>query len=166
MRYEKTTSRTLAGSSPTRLQLLQWCEQQDRQCTYKVVQIRPGLIACKQVTVCPVHIWTILCNVTTRRFRQTILAVEKQQLLHIGLCVYACACVRACVRACMWLPERVGVCMRIRAYSLVNIRHIVTSFVPPTLPLNFSTLYHKRCDCLKKVIEYQICVFIFSTTFV
>ena len=27
---------------------------------YKVVQIWPGLIACKQVTVCPGHIWTTL----------------------------------------------------------------------------------------------------------
>jgi hypothetical protein len=27
---------------------------------YKVVQIWPGLILCKQVTVCPGHIWTTL----------------------------------------------------------------------------------------------------------
>jgi hypothetical protein len=27
---------------------------------YKVVQIWPGLIVCKQVTVCPDHIWTTL----------------------------------------------------------------------------------------------------------
>ena len=27
---------------------------------------------------------------------------------------------RACVRACMWVPKRVGVCMRIRAYSFAN----------------------------------------------
>jgi hypothetical protein len=27
---------------------------------YKVVQIWPGLIVCKQVTVCPCHIWTTL----------------------------------------------------------------------------------------------------------
>ena len=29
---------------------------------YKVVQIWPGLIVCKQVTVCPSHIWTTLYN--------------------------------------------------------------------------------------------------------
>jgi hypothetical protein len=29
-------------------------------CTYKVVQIWPGLFMCKQVTVCPGHIWTTL----------------------------------------------------------------------------------------------------------
>jgi hypothetical protein len=27
---------------------------------YKVVQIWPGLIVCKQATVCPGHIWTTL----------------------------------------------------------------------------------------------------------
>ena len=27
---------------------------------YKVVQIWPGLFACKQVTVCPGHIWTTM----------------------------------------------------------------------------------------------------------
>jgi hypothetical protein len=27
---------------------------------HKVVQIWPGLFVCKQVTVCPGHIWTIL----------------------------------------------------------------------------------------------------------
>jgi hypothetical protein len=30
---------------------------------YKVVQIWPGLFVCKQVTVCPGHIWTTLYNV-------------------------------------------------------------------------------------------------------
>jgi hypothetical protein len=29
---------------------------------YNVVQIWPGLIVCKQVTVCPGHIWTTLYN--------------------------------------------------------------------------------------------------------
>ena len=28
--------------------------------SYKVVQIWPGLFVCKQVTVCPGHIWTTL----------------------------------------------------------------------------------------------------------
>ena len=34
--------------------------KQDRQSMYKVVQIWPGLFVCKQVTVCPGHIWTTL----------------------------------------------------------------------------------------------------------
>jgi hypothetical protein len=31
-----------------------------KACKYKVVQIWPGLLVCKQVTVCPGHIWTTL----------------------------------------------------------------------------------------------------------
>jgi hypothetical protein len=46
-----------------------------------------------------------------------------------------------------------------------RMRHIVTSFVIPQSPPNFSTLSHKRCDFRKNVIEYKICVFIVSTTF-
>ena len=40
-------------------------ENQDRvenRRIYKVVQIWPGLFVCKQVTVCPGHIWTTLYN--------------------------------------------------------------------------------------------------------
>jgi hypothetical protein len=33
---------------------------------YKVVQTWPGLFVCKQVTVCPSHIWTTLYNSETR----------------------------------------------------------------------------------------------------
>jgi hypothetical protein len=38
-------------------------------------------------------------NITMRRVNEAIVAVEKQYVLHIGLCVHACACVCACVRA-------------------------------------------------------------------
>jgi hypothetical protein len=34
--------------------------------TYKVVQIWPGLFVCKQVTVCPGHIWTTLYYISTQ----------------------------------------------------------------------------------------------------
>jgi hypothetical protein len=34
-------------------------------CTYKVVQIWPGLFVCKQVTVCSGHIWTTLYILST-----------------------------------------------------------------------------------------------------
>jgi hypothetical protein len=47
-------------------------------------------------------------NVTLRRDLETIVAVEKQQVLHI-----------ACF-ACMRVPGSEGMCMRIRAYSLAN----------------------------------------------
>jgi hypothetical protein len=42
------------------------------------------------------------CNITVRRVRASIVAAEKQYVLHIlSVCVRAClrACVRACVRA-------------------------------------------------------------------
>jgi hypothetical protein len=51
-----------------------------------------------------------------RLIHETIVAVEKQKILHISLRGHAWAL----VRACMWLPGRVDVCMRIRAYSLAN----------------------------------------------
>jgi hypothetical protein len=41
---------------------------------YKVVQIWPGLIVCKQVTVCPGHIWTTLYN--------TKFSLKMSSLLH------------------------------------------------------------------------------------
>jgi hypothetical protein len=42
---------------------------------YKVVQTWPGLIVCKQVTVCPGHIWTTLYmvrGVTTSDLTETL----------------------------------------------------------------------------------------------
>ena len=38
---------------------------------YKVVQIWPGLFVCKQVTVCPSHIWTTLYIIVTTRSVRT-----------------------------------------------------------------------------------------------
>jgi hypothetical protein len=58
-------------------------------------------------------------NVTLRRVHETIFAVEKQLVLHFGQCVHACTC----LRACMWVPGRVVVSIRIRAYSLANPAH-------------------------------------------
>jgi hypothetical protein len=71
----------------------------------------------------------------------------------------------------LWIRGCVGVCMCIRANSLVNpVRkaygHIVTSFVAPRSPLYFSTLSHKRCNFRNKVTEDKMCVFVLSTTFV
>jgi hypothetical protein len=55
-------------------------------CFYKVVQIWPGRFVCKQVTVCPGHIWTTLYlnarqytyNVYLRHVLETMVAVEHQ----------------------------------------------------------------------------------------
>ena len=48
-----------------------------------------------------------------RRVHEIIVAVEKQLVLHIGLCVHACACVHVGTRTR-------GCVLRIRAYSLEN----------------------------------------------
>ena len=74
------------------------------------------------------------------------------------------------VRACMWLPGRVGVCMRIHVYSFANpARNAYAPYcdvIYDRSPLYFSTLSHKRCDFRRNVIEHKMCVFIFSTAFV
>jgi hypothetical protein len=60
------------------------CIEQNRQCTY---------------------------NVTSRRVQETIVAVEKQYVLHIGLCVCACACV--------WGGGYTGASVYLRECSLI-----------------------------------------------
>ena len=51
---------------------------------YKVVQIWPGLFVCKQVTVCPGHIWTtlyftLLCRRTSWAGLQTLLSCSRSK---------------------------------------------------------------------------------------
>ena len=61
LRFLKRTKwHTTVGRTP----LDEWsARRRSRYLTiYKVVQIWPGLIVCKQVTVCPGHIWTTLYN--------------------------------------------------------------------------------------------------------
>jgi hypothetical protein len=70
----------------------------------------------------------------------------------------------------MLVLRHMGMCMHISACSLANpaamrMCHIVTS-VAPCSPPYFSALSHKRCNFWKKVIEHEICVLIFCTTFV
>jgi len=45
-----------------------------------------------------------------------------------------------------------------------RMRHILSSVACP-FGLYFSTLFHKRHDIRKKVIEYKMCVLIVYTTF-
>jgi hypothetical protein len=54
--------------------------------TYKVVQIWPGLIVCKQVTVCPGHIWTTLYITNCFETRDNFgFAFKEQGLFHFIL---------------------------------------------------------------------------------
>jgi hypothetical protein len=63
---------------------------------YKVVQIWPGLFVCKQVTVCPGHIWTTLyitrvytfirlCNSCTRIHPSTRQCASRHRLANLTL---------------------------------------------------------------------------------
>jgi hypothetical protein len=95
-------------------------------------------------------------NVTMQRVHETIVAVEKQEVLH------ACACVHA------------GVCMRIRVYGLANpARNAYAPYCDVISDPSVSTTFFdiisetvRFSERKKKAIEYQMCVFIFSTTFV
>ena len=76
---------------------------------------------------------------------------------------------RACVRAdCpgAWACACAYVQIALQIQHKTCMRLIVTSFVTPLAPPYFSTLSHKRCDFRKKVTEYKMFAFIFSTTFV
>jgi hypothetical protein len=55
---------------------------------------------------------------TEARSRNLCSCGKAVSITYWSLC--ACLHVRACVCACMWVTGRVGVCMRIRAYSLAN----------------------------------------------
>jgi hypothetical protein len=85
-------------------------------------------------------------NTTLRHVCETIVAVEKQLVLHIGLCVHA------------------HIALLIQ--HAMHMRHIVMSFVAPQSPLYFLAVCHKRHNFRKKVIEHKMCVFIFSTIFI
>ena len=91
------------------------------------------------------------------------------------MCVYVRVCVRACVCVCVCGGGRFPgakadactcACVALLTQRATPMRHIVTSFVAPLAEPYFSILSHKRRDFRKKVIEYKMCVLIFSTTFI
>ena len=80
---------------------------------------------------------------------------------------------RKLLAACMWVPGRVGVCMRMRMHvcRLPNpARNAYAPYCDVICGTSVSTIF---CDIIsqtmkfsEKVIEHKMCVFIFSTTFV
>ena len=69
---------------------------------------------------------------------------------------------------CLWVPGRVGLCMRICACSLVN--PACNAYVPccdvicgSSVITHLSTFSHKGCNFRKNIIEHKMRVFIFST---
>ena len=101
-------------------------------------------------------------NVTLKRVYETIVAVEKQQVLHISLCVHACACVRARGYSGAWVSACAYVHIALLFQHATRMRHVVTSFVARLSPIYFSTLAHKRYDSRKKKLLNVKCVFSFS----
>ena len=64
-------------------------------------------------------------NVTLRRLRETIIAVEKQSVLNISVCVCARAWVHAC--ACVCVSGRVRACARVSllTWHAKRMRYVV-----------------------------------------
>ena len=75
-------------------------------------------------------------------------------------------CLRACVSPGAWACTCACVYVALLTQHATRMRHVVTSFAVRLATPYFSTLSHQRRDFRKKVTEYEMCVLIFSTTFV
>jgi hypothetical protein len=73
-------------------------------------------------------------NVILRRVRETVLAAEKQQVLHISVYVHTRACVRVWGGGCpgMWACACVWACVDLLIQHAKCMHHIVLSFVAPS----------------------------------
>ena len=102
-------------------------------------------------------------NVTLMRIRETTVAVEKQYVLYISLCVgkqvRACAFARAYVRICGCPGAWACPCAYARV--ILIIQHAsrmclsVSSFVASLATPYFSTLSHKRHDLCKMLLNIK-----------
>jgi hypothetical protein len=72
----------------------------------------------------------------------------------------------ACVGAREFGLAHARACIVLLIQLETRMRHTVTSFLISLTPPNFSTVSHKRREFRKEVIEYKMCILVFSTTFV
>ena len=69
---------------------------------YKVVQIWPGLFVCKQVTVCPGHIWTTLYVALLSEETTATLQIRPNNVLKVQGVSEERATVRTAKLLCLW----------------------------------------------------------------
>jgi hypothetical protein len=84
-----------------------------------------------------------MCNVTSRHIRESLLPWKNKKYYS-----FVCVCLRVVL-----LIEHV-----------MQVHHIVLSFVASLAPPYFLTLSHKWYNFLKTVIEHKMHVLVFSTT--
>ena len=112
---------------------------------------------------------------------KTIVAVEKERILHICVCVrawllaFVCICAHACVHVCVcvwvggcpsaWACIRVPALVALLSQHANRMRHTVLSFAATLAPPHSSTLSHKWHDFRKKFSKRKMCAFTFSITF-
>jgi hypothetical protein len=103
-------------------------------------------------------------NVTLRGVREPLLPWKNKYYTFICVCV--CVRAHACVSSGAWGCACACVHVALLIQHVTRMPHIVKLFVAPLYLPYFSTLFHKRHDFRKIVIEYKMCLLIFSTAFV
>ena len=80
------------------------------------------------------------------------------------ICAHSRRCMRTCM--CMWVDGRGRVVVRVWPYLFHMQCAAILVFAVSLAPPYFSTLSHKRNDFRKKVNGREMCILIFSTTFI
>jgi hypothetical protein len=96
-----------------------------------------------------------------RRVHEAIVAVEKYYIF-LYTYTFVCVRVRACVCLCVGMGARPRACVCARVAVL--IQHVTLRHICHFRLCVFQPLFHKRHKFQKKVTEYKMFVFVFSTT--
>jgi hypothetical protein len=124
--------------------------------TYEVVQIWPELFVCKQVTVCPCHIWTTLYRQFLHRSK-----MKSQHTVSLGStrCSITTVCYRQCSRRisllaklvvaqlAKYFPEsyearNVQYQVHVRRWLLLNPIVVTRTVITPYWILSFQDIYN------------------------